>query len=144
MHKCIAKLFTVMLENNHIRTKLRRFQIVPLDEAGKDPTKGVNKKPQALLSPLLRPLELILVRGILPHVEKKISRSQYAYQKARSAEVLVSDPGRFATGNIRAGTTTYVVGLDVAGAFDRTSLEKLREALLYYGVPGPIYRLVGA
>ena len=57
--------------------------------------------------------------------------------------MLLSDLDRFVTENANAARVTYVVGFDVAGAFDSASLPKLVEALKYYGVPAPIYRLIG-
>ena len=57
--------------------------------------------------------------------------------------MLLSDRDRFVSGNVRAQKTTYVVGLDVAGAFDSASLIKLVGTLLYYEVPTPTSRLIG-
>ena len=72
---------------------------------------------------MIKLLELVLVRRILPCVENRISQSQHAYQRPRSAEILLSDSDRFVTENIRTKKTTYVVGLDVAGLpFDSASL----------------------
>ena len=116
---------------------------MPLDKAGKDPARCAKKRPIALLSPMVKLLELILVRRILPSVEQRISCSQYAYQRARSTEILLSDLDHSVTGNVRDKKTTYVVGLDVAGAFDSASLGKLVEALLYYDVPPVVCRFVG-
>ena len=143
MHKAVGALFTSMVENDRIPGKLRRLFIVPLDKPGKDPTQCSNERPTALLSPMIKLLELVLARRIMPHVENKISGSQYAYRRARSTEVLLSDLDRYVTDNIAGKKITYVVGLDVAGAFDSASLIKLVEALLSYQVPAPVCRLVG-
>ena len=101
MHKGIAALFTSIVENNRIPRKLRHFYVVPLDKAGKDPKLCANKRPIALLSPLVKLLEMVLVRRMMPFVEHRISCSQYAYQRARSTEILLADLDRFVTEGIR-------------------------------------------
>ena len=89
-HQIIRDLFTQMIENAAIPEKLRHFYIAPLDKPGKDPTKAKNKRPIALLSPLVKMLELVLVRRILPLAQEQLSEDQYAYQRARSTEVLLA------------------------------------------------------
>ena len=79
LHRGIAALYTSMIEGGYVPRKLRQFYVVPLDKAGKDPTRCANKRPIALLSPMIKLLELILVRRISPPVKKRISCSQYAY-----------------------------------------------------------------
>ena len=130
-----------MIEHNYISKALRRFFIIPLDKQGKDPTKSSNKRPIALLSPLMKLLELVLVRRIIPKVESGLSEDQYAYQRSRSTEVMLSDLDRFASENRAKKRYTYIVGLDIAGAFDSASLEKLTETLLYYRVPEILTRV---
>ena len=93
---------------------------------------------------MVKLLELALVRRIRSFVEDRISCSQYAYQRARRTEVLLSDLDRVVTGNARAEKVTYVVGLDVAGAFDSASPPELVEATGNYGIPAPVYRFIGA
>ena len=100
MHRGLAALFNEMLECDYIPRKLRRFYIVPLDKAGKDPTACASKRPIALLSPMIKLLELVLVRRIMPYVEHRISGGQYAYQEARSTEILLADLNRFVTENV--------------------------------------------
>ena len=80
----MARLFTKMVEWDCIPTPVRRFYIVPLDKAGKDPSKCANKRPIALLSPMMKLLELILARRLLPKLEGKLAEEQYAFQKARA------------------------------------------------------------
>ena len=143
MHRSIAALYTCTIERNYVPKRLRSFYVIPLDKPGKDPTKCASKRPIALLSPLVKLLGLVLVRRILPHVENRVSCGQYAYQRARSTEILLADLDNFVTGNMKRGRPTYVVGLGVEGAFDSASLVKLVEALLYYEVPAPICRIVG-
>ena len=104
------------------------------DKAGRDPTRCENKRPMALLSPLVKLLELGLVRRMLPMLEGGIpermpAEGRYAYQKGRSTEILLADLDAFAEGNVKDGFSTYVVGLDIDGAFDSASLPGLVETL---------------
>ena len=87
----LAELFTKMAEWDCVPAPARRFYIVPLDKAGKDPRKCADKRPIALLSPMMKLLELILARRLLPKLEGKLAEEQYAYQKARSTELLLED-----------------------------------------------------
>ena len=101
MHRGLAELFTSMVEQNHIPKRLRHFFIAPLGKAGKDPVKCASKRPIALLSPLIKLLELVLARRILLFVGGRISSSQYAYRRTRSSEILLSDLDRFVSLNIK-------------------------------------------
>ena len=143
MHGLLAGLFNGMAGHNQIPSALRRFYVAPLDKAGKNPALRESKRPIALLSPLMKLLELALVRRMLPMLEGQLTGGQYAYQQGRSAELLLSDPGNFAMGNKRRGWHTYVVGLDIQGAFDCASLTQLVAALKEYGIPERIRRFAG-
>ena len=79
MHEALAALITSIVERNYLPKDARRSIIVPLDEAGKYPTLRSSKRPIALLSTLVKLLELVLVRRVMPHVGSKIPRSQYAH-----------------------------------------------------------------
>ena len=78
MHEHLALPFNSMIEHNYIPKATRHFFLIPLEKPGKDPTKSQNKRPIALLSPLMKMLELILARRILPIVESELSGNQYA------------------------------------------------------------------
>ena len=101
------------------------FYSAPLDKAGTDPTRCANKRPNAPLSTGIKLLELPSVRRILSYVEKRISQSHSAFRQTRSAEILLSDVDRFVAERIRTKKTTYVVGMDLAGALDSATLIKL-------------------
>ena len=94
MHKGLAG-------RNYISKRLRRFFIAPLDNAGKGPTQYANKRPIALLSPMIKALRMALVRRITPYAEDNISRSQFAFQRARTKGIPQSDLDRFAPQNAR-------------------------------------------
>ena len=132
-----------MAEWDRVPTPVRRFYIAPLDKAGKDPRKCANKRPIAFLSPMMKLLELILVRRLLPKLERKLAEEQYAYQKARSTELLLEDLDRFARKGRKEGWITYMVGIDVAGAFDSASLPRIVETLRYYAAPDIMRRFIG-
>ena len=97
----LATLFASMLERRRIPAELRRFFAVSLDKAGKDPTRCENKRPIALLSPHVKLLESILARSILPMVEEQLAEGHYAYQKRRSAEILLAYLDAFVETNAR-------------------------------------------
>ena len=144
MREHLALLFTTIIEHNYIPKAVRRFVLTPLDKPGKDPTRSLNKRPIALPSSLMKMLELILARRIPPIVEGELAGNRYAYRRARSTEVFLSDLDHFAPQNRKRGKYTYIVGLDAAGAFDSASLVQLVETLLFFGAPEVATRFLGS
>ena len=122
----LAKLFTKMIEWDCVPAPVRRFYISPLDKTGKDPRKCAKN------------------RRLMSRPEGKLAEEHYAYQKARGAEFLLAHLERFATQGRQEGWMTYMVGLDVAGAFDSASLPRLVETLRVYATPGILRRFTGA
>ena len=143
IHGMLAELFTGMLERNQIPSLLRRFYVVPLDKPGKDPNSCDGKRPIALLSPLMKLLEMILVRRMLPMLEETLSGGQYAYQQGRSTELLLGDLDAFVEDSMTRGWHTYMVGLDIQGAFDSASLVQLVRTLREYSIPAVLVRFIG-
>ena len=117
----LAELYTKMIEMACVPRAVTHFFVAPLDKPAKDPKQPANKRPIALLSSFAKLMELILVRRISPMVEKQLADEQYAYQRARSPEVLISDLDNFITNNRNNQRLTCVMGLDIAGAFDSAS-----------------------
>ena len=132
-----------MLETDQIPEMLRKFYVAPLDKPGKDPTRCDGKRPIALLSPLMKLLEMILVRRMLPGLEGSLSGGQYAYQQGRSTELLLGDLDSFVEEGKSNNWHTYVLGLDIQGAFDCASLTKLADSLKEYGIPEILRRFIG-
>ena len=101
LHAPLALLVTDVIERALIPGALKQLYVSPLDKPGKDPMDCNSKRPISLLSPLMKLVELLIVRRLLPQVEHLLSSDQYAYQRARSTEVLLSDLDHFATTNRR-------------------------------------------
>ena len=139
----LALHITNMIERIYIPGALKHLFVAPLDKPGKDPGVCNNKRPIALLNPLMKLVELVIVRRLLPLVEHLLSADQYAYQRARSTEILLSDLDYFVTTNRARNRITYVAGLDIAGAFDSVSYVKLLETLKYYRLTLPPVRFIG-
>ena len=120
-----------------------RFFLVPLDKAGKDPAKCGIRRAIALLGTLIKLLKRVLVRRILPAIEGRLAGSQYAYEQNRIPDILLGDLDGVVGNNSRDGFVTYVVGLDIDGAFDSASVPKLVGALTDFGISEIIIRFVG-
>ena len=71
----------------------------------------------------MRVVELALVRRLLPLPEWGLAAARYAYQGARSPEILPADRDAFVTERRRDDWATYVAGVAIAGAFYSTSLK---------------------
>ena len=132
-----------MKENATIPEKLRRFYIVPLDKPGRDPKECKNERPIALLSPKIKLLELVMVRRQHPLAQARLPTDQYAYQRASSTEILLSDLNRFVEENRNKGRVIYMMGLDAAGAFHSASRQRIIDALICNKIPTPVSRLKG-
>ena len=122
LHGVIATLFNGMLETDQVPDMLGRFYVAPRDKPGKGPTRCEGKRPIALPSTLMKLLEMILVRRMLPQLEDSLSGGQYAYQQGSSTELQLGDLDSFVVANKACSRQTYVLGLDIQGAFDCASL----------------------
>ena len=103
LRAAIAELFDRMVERDYVPKELGRFYTVPLDTAGKGPTKCRNKGSMALLSPLMKLLELASIGRLQTMLGGKPTVVQNAYQRARSAEILLTALDASVASNIRNG-----------------------------------------
>ena len=130
LRRPLSRLFTEKLERAYMPKAVRHLRIVPLAKPVKDPTQCTDKGPIALLSPLMRLLGLILAGRVMPWSEQELACEQYAYRRARSTELLLRYLYHFVTTNRANQKLTYLVGLDIFGAFDNASHTKLVEPLI--------------
>ena len=82
----LAKLFNSMIQRAFAPGDIRQFFIIPLDTPGQGPTECSRKRLIALLSPMMKPGVLVIVRRMLPIVGGQLPYHQYAYQAARNTE----------------------------------------------------------
>ena len=76
-----------MVEEGSLPRELNHFFVAPLAEIGKVPTMFAFKQPTELPIPLNKLLESVLARGLSRNLPAgKLSRNQYAYQRAGSTE----------------------------------------------------------
>ena len=68
-------------------------------------------------------------------VEGFLSEDRYAYQRARSAEILLAAADHAASKNKEGGRPTDLVGLDVAGDLDSAPHQSLVQSLQHRGIP---------
>ena len=118
-----------MVENNQIPKEATYYQILPFDENGEGPTLCSSKRPISLLNTIMKLLELIIVRRIIMSVEKKLATCQFAYRRQRSTERLLAELDGYVQDAPNAGQATYMVGLDMEGAFDHADIARLMEEL---------------
>ena len=143
LHGPLAELYTQMIEDNNIPEEACRYYIVPFDKVGKDPSQCSAKRPISLLNTSMKLLESIVVRRLQTVLEPKITGNQYAYQRKRSAEILLADLDSFVGDSLRESRAIYMAGLDIQGAFDNADLLCLIEALKKRGVPPIMARFIG-
>ena len=131
MHAYVAGLFNSMIQRNYVPKALRRFFIILMDKPGADPTTSSNKRSIASRGPHMKLLESVLVRHIQQEVRAGPSEVQYAFQRARSTEIMLLGLDHLVSESRAEERYTYVVGLRVAGAFDSASLSALIEAAIF-------------
>ena len=76
-------------------------------------------------------------------VEPYVTASQNAYQRQRSAEVLLADMGSFVQEGSKGNQVKYLAGLDIGRAFDAAGLIRLIEALDHLQTPRVLSRFIG-
>ena len=122
------KLFTQMIEDNYIPREVCCYDILPFDKASKNPALCSRGRPISLLSSYMKLLESIIVRRLTAGLETLMASGQYAYLRQRSTELLLADLDSFSQDGVSQNKTTYLVGLDMEGAFDNANLLRLMEA----------------
>ena len=132
-----------MIETDRIPEEATKYHVLPFDKVGKDPSLCGSERPISLLNTFMKLLELIIVRRLMGTVEPYMADCQYAYQRQRSAEILLADLDSFVQDASAKTWATYLVGLDIEGAFDTANLIRLMEALDGVGVPGVLSRFIG-
>ena len=83
----LQRLFDVMLETGKLPKMITRIYVVPLLKAGKNPSRCDSRRPISPISTVIKILEAVLYRRILPGVESALSSRQYAYRRDRGREV---------------------------------------------------------
>ena len=132
-----------MIEQNQIPQEASRFHILPFDKPGKNPSLCASKRPISLLSTFMKLLERILVRRLTGVVERKLAECEYAYQRKRSAEVLLADLDSFIQNGANDGQVLCLMGLDIQGAFDNADLNQVITELRSMAVPEILVRFIG-
>ena len=106
-----------MIEDNETPAAACRYCILPFDKVGKDPSECNGKGPISLPSSYMKLLEAIVVQRLKTTVGPILTDKQYAYQRRRSAEILLADSDSIDGDSLSSGRPVYIVGLDIEGAF---------------------------
>ena len=123
--------------------ELARSYVVPSDTVETNSTRCESKRPIALLGPLMKLLEMALVRRMLPMLEGRLTGRLDAAQPGRSTENLLGDLDAFVERNTSDGFAAYEVGLDIEGAYDSVELPRRVETLGGYAIPEILVRFIG-
>ena len=128
-HFLLARPYTDMIEEAFTHRALKRVCVALLDKPAKDPRICDNRCPFAPLSTLMKLVGLVLVLRSLPAAERWLSADQYAYQQARSAEVLPSDLDHSVATDRRRNRVSRVAGLDISLAVESVAFLGLTRTL---------------
>jgi len=103
-----------------------------------------NYRPDSLLSVVAKVLEKIIVNAMISFFEHHnlLSIRQFGFSSNRSASDLLLTMTTEWDKALDRGTDTYVIALDIAGAFDRVWHRGLTAKLRSYGISGPLLTLL--
>ena len=132
-----------MIEQNQIPQEASRYHIPPFDKAGENPSLCSSKRPISLLSTYMKLLELIPARRITGVIETLLVDWRHAYQRKRSAEILLANLDSFVQDGSQRGQTVCLIGLDIQGEFDNADLSQVITAMEDIGAPKILARFMG-
>ena len=110
----------------------------------KSRTKVENYRPISLLSVVGKIYEKVLASSITDHLEKNrlLSLKQFGFRKERAtSDILLQMTSRW-NSSLDRGIDTYVIALDIAGAFDRVWHAGLLAKIESYGIDDEILDLI--
>ena len=108
---------------------LLRPYVIPIDKPGKDPASCKSKRPISLICALAKALESVACNRMLPLLEPKLNRAQYAYRRARGVEFHLLELHRFLQDATCRGRYVYLASLDIEGAFDTAPHDRILKIL---------------
>ena len=132
-----------MVEGDAIPLAARRYYMLPLDKAGRDPIPRESKRPISHLRTFMKLRESSLARRMNPISGPVAADNQYALWRTRSAELSLADLDSFVDGRLNNGRMAYLVGRDIEGAFDNADLPTFMRPRNEHGEQGTITRFVG-
>ena len=110
----------------------------------KRPTKVENYRPISLLSVVGKIYEKVLAISITEHLEQNrlLSLKQFGFRKERAtSDILLQMTSKW-NASLDSGIDTYVIALDIAGAFDRVWHAGLLAKIKSYGIDDEILDLI--
>ena len=117
----LTTIFNLSLNTNTITHTWKIAKIIPIPKPGKDITQGTSYRPIALLSPIAKTLEKI----ILPHITSNtiIPPHQHGFRHKHSTTTALHEINNTITKGLKK--RTIAIALDLSKAFDTVNLHTL-------------------
>ena len=139
----LTHIYNTALNTNIIPHIWKTAKVIPIPKHGKDPTQGTSYRPIALLSPIAKTLEKIL----LPHITSNITppTHQHGFRAKHSTTTALHNINNTITKGFnqkQPPERTIAVALDMSKAFDTVHHHKLIDKLHNTNIPNTITKFV--
>lgn len=139
----LATLFQNCLQQQKWPAIWKQARVVPVHKK-KSQALPENYRPISLLSIIGKIYEKILVNRMTSFFDSNhlLSSKQFGFRSKRSASDLLLQLVTNWNKSLDAGKETYVVALDIAGAFDRVWHEGIISKLKSFGIDGDLLKMI--
>ena len=139
----LARLYNTCIDQKVWPRIWKQAQVVATHKR-KSRTSIENYRPISLLSILGKIYEKILVNNLIIFLDKNhlLSNRQFGFRKNRSTADLLLKKASEWNKSLDSGKTTFVIALDIAGAFDRVWHAGLISKLKSLGINGNLLHLI--
>ena len=127
----LQKLFIYSYLWSYIPKCWRAVKVVFIPKAGKRPSdEAKSYRPISLTHFVLKAMERIIDRYIRDEIHNPLSKNQYAYQEGKSTVTALQSFVNRIRKVLKDREIGIATSIDIEGAFDNASYEKIMEALL--------------
>lgn len=143
----LCTLFRASLALSYVPQDWRKAKVVFIPKPGRDSyAQGKSFRPISLTSFMLKTIEKLVDKYIRDDVLDKapLHRHQYAYQAGKSCELSLHELTHRIEKSLGNQEVALGVFLDIEGAFDNTSFDSIRRAVVNRGVDRSIADWIGS
>ena len=139
----LTHIYNTALNANNIPNIWKVAKTIPIPKPQKDASLGTSYRPIALLSPLAKILEKIILKHITNNIQ--LPEHQHGFREHRSTTTALHQINNVITTGFnkkRPPHRTIAIALDMSKAFDTVHLHKLTNKLLNTNIPNTIIKFI--
>lgn len=138
----LCKILNGCLKIGYFPVAWKSATIFPISKAGKDPTQASSYRPISLLSTLSKIFERLILKRILPTINKTIPNFQFGFRSGHSTAHQLTRVVEFISKKFNIRKDTGMALLDIEKAFDTVWHDGLIYKLLKAETPLPLVRII--